>query len=139
MSYRELSAWGSLVITLIIFGNYFREVGLSGDASTGLLAGTVVAMIVVEIIYTVMISLWRREELRDERDRLIELRAASNASWISTNGLIILVTAVLVYRWVNGDEILGSSLAWVNAIVFILIASECVRFASQGIGYRRGA
>ena len=139
MSYRELSAWGSLFITLVIFGNYFFKVGLRDVASAGLLAGTVISLIVVEIIYNALIAAWEKIEPRDERDRLIDLKAANNASWVSTVGLIVLISSVLIYRSVNVSDVLDTTLEWVNAVVFILIASECARFASQAIGYRRGA
>ena len=138
MSYRELSAWGSLVITLIIFGNYFLNGVLSGQATAGLLLGTVIALVVLEIIYNILIATWKRDLPADERDVLIDLKASRNASWVSSVGIVLLITQVLFYRMVNGSSWIESTMDWVNALLFILIASESVRFASQAISYRKG-
>jgi hypothetical protein len=92
MSYKELSAWGSLVITLVIFGNCFVQEVSTGQFTAGLLLGTVIALI-LQVPFCCM---------------------------------------------VNGNSWIDSTMDWVNALVFILIASESVRFASQAISYRRG-
>ena len=74
----------------------------------------------------------------DERDVLIDLKAARNASWVSSVGIVLLVVQVIICKMINGNSWIESTMDWVNALVFILIASESVRFASQAISYRRG-
>ena len=104
MSYRELSAWGSLVITLVIFGNYFGKGVGAGQATAGLLLGTVIALIVLEIVYNTLVASWKRVSRADERDVLIDLKAARNASWVSSVGIVLLVLQVIIYPMVNGNS-----------------------------------
>src|SRR5271154_3271197 len=82
MSFREKSAWISILSMSGIYGFYFWSVILAGPQAGGFrfggLLATIVALVVVEIVLTVVVAIFSPREAkapRDERDKLIELRA----------------------------------------------------------------
>src|ERR1700723_19074 len=82
MSFREKSAWISMLSMSGIYGFYFWSVLPAGPRPGGFHVGglleTIVALVVFETVLTVVVALFAPKEAkapRDERDKLIELRA----------------------------------------------------------------
>ena len=97
MSFREKSAWITLVSVLLCFGAYFGTVfitGFSGDASSngGFFLECVGAFVVLQIVLT-LIAVWTTPKdgrsPKDERERLIQARS-------HTIGYYVLVVLVLM-------------------------------------------
>lgn len=89
MSFREKSAWITLVSVLICFGAYFAELfsGLAsrqhhfgGIGSLHLLLASVLALVALQVILTIVAALTTPKAgrgLADEREQLIQLRSQS--------------------------------------------------------------
>ena len=86
MSFREKSAWISVISMTAIYGYYFWSVVHAGPHLgslhfAGLLA-TVIALIVVQVVLTIAVAIASPRDAqapRDEREKLIELRATRMA------------------------------------------------------------
>jgi len=82
MPFREKSAWISVLSMSGIYGFYFWSVIRAGHQAGGFhfgsLLGTIVALVIVQIVLTVAVAVFSPRDAkapRDERDKLIELRA----------------------------------------------------------------
>src|SRR5580658_6212964 len=81
MSFREKSAWISILSMSGIYGFYFWSVIHAGPQTGfrfGGLLETIIALVVVQIVLTVVVAVFSPGDAkapRDERDKLIELRA----------------------------------------------------------------
>lgn len=137
MSFREKSAWISLLSMAGIYSLYFwslRPWGArpSGTAFGGLL-GTVIALVVVQIVLTIAVASFAPKEAhapRDEREKLIDLKATRFA-------YAVLAGSVACACFFGGFE--PPIVFNVNALLFMLVAAEILRSGSQIVLYRRGA
>src|SRR5271167_4031409 len=82
MPFREKSAWISLVSMSGIYGLYFWSViharPQSGHVHFGSLLGTIIALVVVQVVLTIGVAIAAPKEAqapRDEREKLIDLKA----------------------------------------------------------------
>ena len=137
MSFREKSAWVSLVSMAGIYGLYFWSVIRSGSGFRGVrfggLLGTVIALVVVETVLMIAIAIFAPKDAqtpRDEPETLIELRAtrfayAALATSIVCACLFGAFPLPIVFN--------------TNALLLILVAAEILRSGCQIVQYRRGA
>jgi len=137
MSFREKSAWISLLSVSAIYGYYFvslvRSGSHTGKSGFGGLLSTIVALVIVQTALTVAVSIFKPKDAkapRDERDRLIDLRATRCAY----AGLATSVAFAIFFAGFNPPILFNA-----NALLFILVVAEALRNASQIIQYRRGA
>jgi hypothetical protein len=136
MSFREKIAWISMLSMSGIYGVYFWSVRPSGPRAGGVhfggLLATIIALVVVQTVLTIAVAIFRPKEAnapRDERDKLIELRAMRVAYvGLSTGVALACLFAFDPPLVFNG-----------NALLFILVVAEIMRSASQIVQYRRGA
>ncbi len=91
MPFREKTAWISLISMAGIYGLYFWSLIRSGrhnDAHVSGLLGTIIALVVVQIVLTIAVAIFDPTDANtppDERDQLIELKSTSLAySGLST-------------------------------------------------------
>ena len=137
MSFREKSAWISLLSMAGIYGFYFWSVlapGAKGAGSrvSGLL-GTVIALVVVQVVLTIAVAIFAPKDAqapRDERDRLIDLRAARFAYAVLAGS----VACAVFFGGFNPPIIFNT-----NTLLFVLVMAEVLRSGSQIVQYRRGA
>lgn len=135
-SFEEKSVWIQLVSMLVILGTYFVVAGrmlINGVTILPLYAPvfvvSVVLMVVVLVAGHIVAALTGRPDGRDERDRLIEWRAESNASWIVVVGVLAAIAGLVV----------SVADVWVaHALLFFLFVSEVVKYVLQLVYYRRG-
>ena len=137
MSFREKSAWISMLSMLAIYGFYFWSVinagSQAGGARSGGLLGTIVALVVVQVLLTIAVAMFTPREAkapRDERDKLIELRAMR----VAYSGLATSVALACLFGAFDPPIIFNT-----NALLFILVTAEVLRSACQIIQYRRDA
>lgn len=137
MSFREKSAWISLISMLGIYGFYFWSVGRSGlregSFHFGGLLGTVIALAVVQTVLTIAVAIVAPKEAkapRDERERLIDLRA-TRLAYATLAGS---VACACFFGGFNPPIIFNA-----NALLFILVAAEILRSGCQIVQYRRGS
>jgi hypothetical protein len=142
MPFREKTAWISLVTMLAVFGAFYGAVGagaIVGVATVHFLILSVLAVIVLQVAATVVAAGLSRDDdprsPRDERERLIELKATRIAFYV----MIITVFAamfVLIHTPLMGFHVGAPQLAlWVTGGV---ILGDVVKNAAQIIYFRRG-
>jgi hypothetical protein len=137
MPFREKSAWISVLSMSGIYGFYFWSVIHAGPQGGhfhfGTLLGTIIALVVVQIVLTVAVAIFTPKEAkapRDEREKLIELRAIR----VAYAGLATSVALACFFGAFNPPIIFNT-----NALLFILVTAEILRSACQIVQYRRGA
>lgn len=137
MSFREKSAWISMLSMSGIYGFYFWSVVHAGPQAGGFHFGglleTIIALVVVQIVLTVAVAIFKPSEAkapRDERDKLIELRAMR----VAYAGLATSIALACFFGAFNPPILFNT-----NALLFILVTAEIMRSACQIVQYRRGA
>jgi len=90
-TFREKSLWVSLLATLAIYAHYFIRVLQLGEGEpgrvAGLFIGTVIAMIVVQVVVTAALALHKKPERADERDRQFSLVASRISYYVLMAGV----------------------------------------------------
>ena len=142
MSFREKSAWISLVSLIVVFGAYFTYIGmvLAGLARNrfALFLVMVVVFIVAEIALHLVIATQSPRDARtprDEREQLIELKATRTAFYvllISAFGSI----GTIHLRLSDPDDHLWLMM---QAILFSIVFAEGVKFGKEIVLFRRDA
>jgi hypothetical protein len=137
MSFREKSAWISMLSMLAIYGFYFWSVIHAGPQAGGFHFGglleTIIALVVVQIVLTVAAAIFTPKEAkapRDEREKLIELRAMR----VAYSGLATSVALACFFGAFDPPILFNT-----NALLFMLVTAEILRSACQIVQYRRSA
>ncbi len=137
MSFREKSAWISLLSMSGIYGIYFWSVIHPGPQGGGFhfggLLGTIIALVAVQVVLTVVVAIFTPRQARaprDERDKLIELRAMR----VAYAGLATGMALACFFGAFDPPLVFNT-----NALLFILVTAEIMRSGCQIIQYRRGA
>jgi hypothetical protein len=139
MSFREKSAWISLIIHIVIFGGYFLSLADAwdhpgrGPLGVGLLIGAVVLLVLNSIALNAAVALWSPKEAEapaDERERLINLKAERIASYVLSGNVILLIGALLV----NWDGFLVA-----NLLLAAMVISEVTKAVAQIVYFRADA
>ena len=132
MSFREKSAWASLLAYLAIYGFYFANVASAlarGDADggqfLGLLSKSVVLFVVVTIVLTIILAIFAPKDAKtpeDEREKLIKLRANSAAGYVLATGVVVAIGALYFD---------ARSFLVINLLFLALVAFEVFKIAAQ--------
>ncbi len=136
MSFREKSAWISVLSMAGIYGYYFWSVIRNrphGHVYFGGLLGTIIALVILQVVLNVAAAIFSPRDAnapRDERDKLIELRSMR----VAYAGLATAVAMACFFGAFNPPIIFNT-----NALLFILVTAEMMRSGCQIIQYRRGA
>jgi len=133
MPFREKSAWITILSMSAIYGLYFRSHAGPNSFHLGAFVETVVALVIVQIVLTVAVAIFSPRDAkapRDEREKLIELRATR----VAYGGLATGVLLACVFGALNPPIVFNP-----NALLFILVCAEVLRSAAQIVQYRRGA
>jgi hypothetical protein len=137
MPFREKMAWVSAVSVLGVYGVYFAGVfwarAQGREAGVGGLLLTVVALVVVQVVLTAIVAARAPREAkapRDERERLIDLRAARFAY----SGLATGVALACCFAAFPRPIVFNT-----NELLLLLVMAEVMRSGSQIVQYRRGA
>jgi len=147
-SYQEKSILGSLAAMLVVYTYYFgstlRDLGRREFGNGGLarLVFAVIALIVIEIVYHIVLALESDPEPKDERDTLIESKAYKTAYFFLATGISLLAAGIIVFNTLalHSHEALGtvSAFATVNLILLAMVLAESAKFLTQLFYYRRG-
>jgi len=137
MSFREKTAWISVLSMSGIYGIYFWSVVHYGSRARGFhlggLLGTIVALVVVQVVLTVAVAIFSPKDAKapcDERDKLIALRSMRFAY----SGLATGIALACFFSGFDPPIVFN-----MNALLFILVTAEIMRSAYQIVQYRRGA
>jgi hypothetical protein len=139
MSFREKSAWISLVAYLAIYGFYFANVAMAlarGEADAahflGLLGKSVVLFVLVTVVLTIIAAIRSPRDAQapqDEREKLIRLKANSMSGPVLASGVVIAIGALFFDM---------KSFLVINLLFFALVVYEVFRIAAQIVLTRRG-
>ena len=146
MSTTEKSLLASLVITLLVFGNFFvdtLEAVLAGEpmASVGTsLVAAVISVIILEIIVQSLLASLRASQKDDERDRLIERMSFRNGYLCVSVGIWIWIAQTTIPTWWTD---LPSSPYMTGALVPVLllllfVIAEVTMTVTRLFYYRHG-
>ena len=147
LSYQEKSILGSLLAMVVVYGYYFaavlRDVGRPefGGGSLGRLMLAVIAIIVIEIVYHIVLAMESKAEPKDERDILIECKAYRNAYFLLATGACLVIAWVIVAGLVRDaapTRIIVTPFLTVNLVLFFMVLAELAKFLTQLFYYRRG-
>ena len=138
MSFREKSAWISLLTYGVVFGGYFFTLSQAWGTSyaqglsIGLMVGAVVTLIIVAIVLNTVIALFHPESANapaDERETMIDLKAERIASYTLSIGVICLIGALLV-GW--------NAFLVANLLLASMVIAELVKALAQIAYFRAG-
>ena len=139
MSFREKSAWISLLAYLAIYGFYFANVasalvngGADGGHFLGLLSKSVVLFVLVTVVLTIIIAIGAPKDAQtpeDERERLIKLKANSASGYLLATGVVLAIGALYFD---------ARSFLVINLLFFALVLSEVFKIAAQLVLMHRG-
>lgn len=142
MSFREKSAWISLVTLIAVFGLYFAHVAAALRAGPvdphdflGQYIGSVVLLVILQIVLSIIAAIAARvtgdaaQTARDEREQLIELKANRFALFIVQTGAVLTAGAI---------SLGAPAYVTANCLVLALTLGELVRFGGQIVYYRLG-
>jgi uncharacterized membrane protein len=136
MSFREKSAWISMLSMAAIYGFYFWSVIHAGPHGGSLRFGlleTIVALVVLQVVLMIAAAAFSPKDAktpRDERDKLIELRSMR----VAYSALATAVALACFFATFDPPILFNT-----NALLFILVTTEILRSACRFIQYRRGA
>ena len=105
MSTKEKSLLASLVITLLVFGNFFvdtLEVVLAGEPMANIgtsLVAAVISVIILEIIVQSLLASLSASQKDDERDQLIERMSFRNGYLCLSVGMWIWIIQTTIPTW----------------------------------------
>jgi len=144
LSYQEKSILGSLLAMVVVYGYYFAAV--LRDASrpgfnVGRLVLAVIAIIVIEIVYHIVLALESKPEPKDERDILIECKAYRNAYFLLATGAFLVIACIIMAglaRDAAPTRIIVTPFITVNLVLFFMVLAELMKFLTQLYYYRRG-
>jgi hypothetical protein len=136
LSYREKSLWGTLAVTLAVYGYYFGH-ALRGAhpaefnaASVGHVVAAVFVLVVIEVVYQIVLAVTSKVEPKDERDILIESKAYRNAYLLLAGGTFWLMWTIVAQQ-------MRSYMA-VNLMLLCVVAAEITKSLTQLFLYWRG-
>ncbi len=146
MSTKEKSLLASLIITLLVFGNFFIDTlkaVLAGEpmANVGTsLVAAVISVIILEIIVQSLLASLRASQKDDERDRLIERMSFRNGYLCLSVGIWIWIAQTTIPTWWT---VLPSSPYMTGALVPVLllllfVIAEVTMTVTRLFYYRRG-
>ncbi|MDQ6913310.1 MAG: hypothetical protein M3128_10600 [Verrucomicrobiota bacterium] len=149
MSFREKSAWITLLLLLAVYGPYFIHIShlaqngeLSLPALVKIFISALFLQIIVAVIAHVAISIGRRVEAKDERDRAIEAKAFRNGyfvfiSAISCAAIGILMLSPFPEPAANSGWLSGAGISQI--LLLCMVLAEITKYGTHVVCYRRGA
>jgi hypothetical protein len=136
LSYQEKSLYGTLVADLFVYVPYFVYV-MHHPTTLTHIVGTIILLIVAQIILQSIIAIASRNRTTDERDRQIAGLGFRNA-YFALVGMILVGMGMLwihaVMGLINPNHM---GLHFLSVFLGMVVISELVKIITQLIAYRR--
>ncbi len=149
MTMREKLAWVCLITTVLVWTPYFVFMALllgRGALNPGAVIAAFVLAVVLSTAFAIAgaigVSLFGKQEPKDERDAAIDARALKVAHYLLAGLSFTAVGGVFVLAISRGATPSGDLLSATlmsQAWLLCFVASEVVYYGLQVLGYRRGA
>jgi len=136
LSYQERSLYGTLAADLIVYVPYFVYV-IHHPNTLSRIVGTILLLVVAQIVLQAGIAIATRNRVTDERDRQIAGLGYRNA-YIALVSMIVIGMGLL---WVH--DAAGTlnpnhmGLHFLNVFLGMTVISEIVKIVTQLVAYRR--
>jgi len=137
LSYREKSLYASLAAELLVYCPYFF---FHDQNSLNKVAVMILAIIALQALLQLAITLFSRNRLTDERDRLIELRGY-RAGYLTIATLMVVGLGMLWFHVTLGQlhmENRMMGLHFLSVFFGMLVIADIVKTAAQIVAYRTG-
>lgn len=148
LSYQERSALASLAAVLIVFGVYFSTVfgllsedQLNAIPALAVMIVAVIALVIIEIVFQIAVTIPAGAPDADERDKLISAKAARNSGVALGAGVLTTIIAILVseIRGGIGDAMFRlTPVVIAQILVLLIVVAQIFEYLSQLYFYRRG-
>jgi hypothetical protein len=143
MSFREQSAWVSLVGVVVTYGAILGAplmgwVGNEPGDRLGFLVGAIFVQTVVMIVVQIVVAVRTPPEARDERDTAIALRSYRNAYFTMGPGVMMVIIGLIWGGVMPDGSRLLNPMRVGHVLLGCFVAAEVVRYATQGYLYRKG-
>ncbi|RXH58517.1 hypothetical protein [Granulicella sibirica] len=136
LSYQEKSLYGTLAADLIVYIPYCVYV-LHHPTTLTHIVGTILLLIVAQILLQSIIAIASRNRITDERDRHIAGLGYRNA-YFALVGMILFGMGLLwlhaVHGLINPNHM---GLHFLSVFLGMVVLSELIKIVSQLIAYRR--
>lgn len=136
LSYQEKSLYGSLGAEVVVYGSYFL---LQNRNSVNKIAGMILGLIVLQIILQALIAGFTRNRIKDERDRLIELRGY-RAGYLTLASLMVVGLGMFWLHSAAGQIRIDNralGLHFLTVFFSMLVIAGLVKTVTQIAAYRR--
>ena len=138
MSFREKSAWITLVTVLLCFGSYFGSIATGHITGHGLssmltLIACVISLVVLQVVAHILVAVTSPKEARaprDERERLIQGRAHSLGYYVLSG--LVLTLFIPVHLGHSAIDI-------ANFALLSLVLTTLAVSGAQIVMFRRGS
>jgi hypothetical protein len=137
MSFREKSAWTSLITYLVVCGFYFWRVFIFASEGkidsihyTDLLIHLIVLLIVIQIVLAILVAIIKPSDARaprDELDKMISLKATRVGFVVIIVGAVTVVAAIA-----HGAPAFYTA----NGLFLAIVVAEVARSVAQIVQYR---
>jgi hypothetical protein len=136
LSYQEKSLYGTLAADLIVYGPYLVYVLHHPNTLTHIV-GTIILLVVAQIVLQSVIAIATRHRITDERDRQIAGIGYRNA-YVALVSMIVVGIGMLgahdAIRPLNPNHM---GLHFLNVFLGMVVISEIVKIVTQLAAYRR--
>jgi hypothetical protein len=137
LTYQEKSLYATLAANLIVYLPYFAFA--IRHTSLKRIVGTIVTLIVVQIVLQTIIAIFSRSRLTDERDRLIEARGYRAGYFALVAGVLVALALLWTHAILGFVNPNHAAIHFINVLFAVLVLAELVKTATQLISYRVGA
>ncbi len=136
LSYQEKSLYGTLAADLLVFISYFVYVMHHRTTLTHIV-GTIILLILAQIVLQSIIALSSRNRITDERDRQVAALGYRNA-YFALVGMILGGMGLLWLHTVKGPiNPNHMGLHFLSVFLGMVVISELVKIVTQLAAYRR--
>ncbi len=136
LSYQEKSLYGTLAADLLVYVPYFLYI-IHNPTTLTRIAGTILLLILAQIVLQSAIAIATRNRITDERDRQIAGIGYRNA-YFALVGMILTGMGILwlhtVYGPLNPNRM---GLHFLSVFLGMVVVSELVKIVTQLVAYRR--
>ncbi|WP_263383458.1 hypothetical protein [Granulicella arctica] len=136
LSYQEKLLYGTLAADLLVYIPYLIYVMHHATTLTHIV-GTIILLVVAQIVLQSVIAIASRSRITDERDRQIAGLGYRNAYF----ALVSMILVGMGMLWVHTVKGLISpnhmGLHFLNVFLGMVVISELIKIVTQLVGYRR--
>jgi hypothetical protein len=147
MSFRERTAWITLISIVLSFSVYYGAIFLGvvegqsmGAFHIGL--ASIIGLVLLQIVLNVVATLLNPKEARtprDERERMIHARSHTVGYYVLMFGMAVVLASTHMPRGDDGMDLIAVIIDTVNIGLMVMIAAALSVAIAQIVMYRRDA